>query len=139
MLRRRGEIPVTAIDLNRGDIAWQVAHGDGPRNHPAIKHLNLPPLGNSSHSFLSNGGPLVTKTLLFVNQVQREFDSTAYSKTEFYLRAFDKKTGAVIWENKMAVPPFGTPMSYQVKNKQYIVVATGGAGTPAKLVAYALP
>ena len=130
---------VTAIDLNKGEIAWQVAHGDGPRDHPAIKHLNLPPLGNSSHSFLSNGGPLVTKTLLFINQVQREFDSSRYSSTEFYLRAFDKKTGKVIWEHKMDVPPFGTPMTYMHKGKQYIAVATGGAGSPATLVAYTLP
>ncbi len=130
---------ITAIDLNRGEIAWQVAHGDGPRNHPALKHLNLPPLGNSSHSFLSSGGPLVTKSLLFVNQVQRNFDSSSFSSTEFYLRAFDKSSGEVVWVHKMDVPPFGTPMSYLHKGKQYIVVATGGAGTPAKLVAYALP
>jgi quinoprotein glucose dehydrogenase len=130
---------ITAIDLNRGEIAWQVVHGEGPRHHPAIKHLNLPPMGNSSHSFLSNGGPLVTKTLLFVNQVQREFDSTAYSSTEFYLRAFNKKTGEVIWEHKMDVPPFGTPMSYIYQGRQYIAVTTGGGGSPAKLVAYALP
>lgn len=130
---------ITAIDLNKGEIAWQVAHGDGPRNHPAIKHLDLPPLGNSSHSFLSSGGPLVTKSLLFINQVQREFDSPRFSTTEYFLRAFDKKTGGVIWEHKMDVPPFGTPMSYISDGKQYIVVATGGAGSPAALVAYALP
>lgn len=130
---------ITAIDLNRGEIAWQVPHGKGPIDHPDIKHLDLPPLGNSSHSFLSSGGPLVTKTLVFFNQVQREFDSPAFSKTEFYLRAFDKNSGEVVWEHQMDVPPFGTPMSYAYGGKQYIVVATGGAGTPAKLVAYALP
>lgn len=130
---------VTAIDLNKGEIAWQVVHGQGPTDHPDIKHLNLPAMGNSSHSFLSNGGPLVTKSLLFVNQVQREFETAAYSKTEFYLRAFDKATGAVVWEEKMTEPPFGTPMSYSYQGKQYIVVATGGAGMPAKLIAYALP
>lgn len=130
---------VTAIDLNRGEIAWQVPHGNGPIDHPAIKHLNLPPMGNSSHSFLSSGGPLVTKTLVFFNQVQREFDSPAYSKTEFYLRAFDKHNGTVVWEEKMDQPPFGTPMAYTHAGKQYIVVATGGAADPAQLVAYALP
>ncbi|GAB1266179.1 pyrroloquinoline quinone-dependent dehydrogenase [Aurantivibrio infirmus] len=130
---------ITAIDLNRGEIAWQVPHGKGPVDHPDIKHLNLPPMGNSSHSFLSNGGPLVTKTLVFFNQVQREFETMSYSTTEFYLRAFDKKEGTVIWENKMDEPPFGTPMSYSHNDKQYIVVATGGAGRPAKLIAYALP
>lgn len=130
---------VTAIDLNRGEIAWQVAHGRGPVEHPAIKDLKLPAMGASSHSFLSSGGPLVTGTLLFINQVQREFASPALSKTEFYLRAFDKKTGQVVWEHQMEVPPFGTPMSYLHQGKQYIVVATGGGGTPARLLAYALP
>ncbi|MCW8194856.1 PQQ-binding-like beta-propeller repeat protein [Proteobacteria bacterium 005FR1] len=129
---------VTAIDLNRGEIAWQVAHGQGPTDHPAIKHLNLPPLGASSHSFLSSGGPLVTKTLVFFNQVQREIETPAFSKTEYYLRAFDKRTGDVVWEHKMDVPPFGTPMSYLHDGRQYIVVSTGGGGMPAQLVAYAL-
>ena len=123
----------------RRTIAWQVAHGDGPRAHPLIKHLNLPPLGASSHTFLSSGGPLVTKTLLFINQVQTRADGPGYSTTEFYMRAFDKKTGAVVWEHKMTEAPFGTPMTYEFKGKQYVVVSTGGAGTPGKLVAFALP
>jgi quinoprotein glucose dehydrogenase len=130
---------ITAIDLNKGDIAWQVPHGDGPRDHPLLKDLNLPPLGASSHTFLSSGGPLVTKTLLFVNQVQIRSDGPGFSPTEFYMRAFDKKTGAVVWEHKMKDPPFGTPMTYEHKGKQYIVVAVGGGGAPAKLVAFGLP
>ncbi len=130
---------VTAIDLNQGAIAWQVPHGRGPADHPAIAHLDLPDLGNSSHTFLSNGGPLVTRSLLFFNQVQREFDSSAYAPNANYLRAFDKATGKVLWEENMDVAPYGTPMSYLYGGKQYIVVATGGAGAPAALVAYALP
>lgn len=130
---------VTAIDLNQGEIAWQVAHGDGPRNHPLLKDLKLPPLGASSHTFLSSGGPLVTKSLLFVNQVQTRPDGPGYSTTEFFMRAFDKKTGAVVWEHRMSEPPYGTPMTYELKGKQYIVVATGGGGVPAKLQAFALP
>jgi quinoprotein glucose dehydrogenase len=55
------------------------------------------------------------------------------------MHAFDKKTGALVWEYKMPSPPFGTPMTYFYQGKQYIVVATGGAGAPAKLVAFALP
>jgi quinoprotein glucose dehydrogenase len=116
-----------------------VAHGDGPRNHPLLKALNLPALGASSHWFLSSGGPLLTKTLLFVNQAQTRSDSAGLSDTEFYMHAFDKKTGALVWEYKMSAPPFGTPMTYLYQGKQYIVVATGGAGAPSKLVAFALP
>jgi quinoprotein glucose dehydrogenase len=130
---------VTAIDLNKGEIAWQVAHGDGPRNHPLLKDLKLPPLGASSHTFLSSGGPLVTKSLLFVNQVQTRPDGPGFSTTEFFMRAFDKKTGGVVWEHKMSEPPYGTPMTYEFKGRQFVVVATGGAGVPAKLQAFALP
>jgi quinoprotein glucose dehydrogenase len=129
---------VTAIDLNKGEIAWQVAHGNGPIEHPALKGLLLPPLGASSHSYLSSGGPLVTKTLLFLNQVQTQPD-LSMSQTELFLRAFDKKTGAVVWEHRMKEPPFGTPMTYLHKGRQYLIVATGGAGTPGRLVAFALP
>ena len=46
------------------------------------------------------------------------------------MRAFDKKTGAVVWEYRMKEPPFGTPMTYSAHGRQYLVVATGGAGTP---------
>jgi len=130
---------ITAIDLNKGEIAWQVAHGDGPRDHPLLKNLKLPPLGASSHTFLSSGGPLVTKALLFVNQVQTRADGPGFSTTEFFMHAFDKKTGALVWEYKMKDPPYGTPMTYEVKGKQYIVVAAGGAGVPARLVAFGLP
>lgn len=130
---------VTAIDLNKGEIAWAVPHGDGPRDHPLLKGLKLPALGASSHTFLSNGGPLVTKTLLFVNQVQTRFDAPGPSTTEFYMHAFDKKTGEQRWAQKMADPPYGTPMTYSFKGRQYVVVAAGGAGVPARLVAFALP
>lgn len=68
-------------------------HGDGPRHHPELQALHLPPLGASSHSFLSSGGPLVTKTLLFFNQVQTRSDGPGFSATEFFMRAFDKQTG----------------------------------------------
>ncbi len=43
---------ITAIDLNRGEIVWQVPHGDGPRDHPAIKHLNLGPLGSATNGVI---------------------------------------------------------------------------------------
>ena len=50
-----------------------------------------------------------------------------------------KKTGALVWEYRMKEPPFGTPMTYLHGGRQYIVVATGGVGTPGRLVAFALP
>ena len=54
---------VVAIDLNKGDIAWRIPNGNGPRDHPALKSLNLPPLGT-----LGRPSPLLTKTLLFIGE-----------------------------------------------------------------------
>lgn len=48
------------------------------------------------------------------------------------LDQFDKKTGGVVWEHRMTEPPFGTPMTYLHRGRQYLVVATGGAGTPGR-------
>lgn len=129
---------VVGIDLNEGEIAWSVPHGDGPRDHPALKGLDLPPLGATSHGYLSSGGPLVTKTLLFVNQAQLG-PRMQVSETELFMRAFDKATGEVLWEVRMALPPYGTPMTYMHEGKQYVVVACGGGGKPSRLVAFALP
>lgn len=130
---------VTAIDLNKGDIAWQVPHGDGPRNHPAIKHLNLPPLGWFSHTFLSSGGPLLTKTLLFINQAQVDPVNFGISDSELFMRAYDKSNGNVMWERKMELAPYGTPMTYMHEGKQYLAVACGGNRVPARLIVFALP
>jgi quinoprotein glucose dehydrogenase len=130
---------IVAIDLNRGEIAWQVPHGDGPRDHPALKELNLPPLGAPSVSFNSSGGALVTGSLLFANQAQATPNLGSLSKTERFLRAFDKVSGELLWEHRMKDAPYGNPMTYMHRGKQYLVVAVGGRGEPAKLIAYALP
>ena len=57
---------ITAIDMNTGGHVWMVPNGDGPRDHPRLQGLNLPPLGQPSRDM-----PLLTKTLLFVSQVIR--------------------------------------------------------------------
>ena len=54
---------ITAIDMKTGEHVWMVPNGDGPRNHPAIAHLDLPPLGQPGRSMT-----LLTKTLLFVSE-----------------------------------------------------------------------
>ena len=54
---------LVAIDLNAGDILWSVANGDGPRDHPAIRHLDLPPLGHGGRA-----APLVTRSLVFLGE-----------------------------------------------------------------------
>jgi quinoprotein glucose dehydrogenase len=135
---------VTAYDLNTGNIAWQVPLGDGPRHHPALAHLKLGRLGNGAR-----GGALVTSTLLFVSQTGggtgggdvQPIAGQPVSKLPVEtpkLRAFDKKTGELVWEQELPIGPAGTPMTYSYQNKQYVVVAAGG-GLQAEIVAYALP
>jgi len=118
---------ITAIDLNTGDHAWVIPLGDGPIDHPAIKDLNLPPMGGRSR-----GMPVLTKSLLFI--VNGGTNSPNF-------RAFNKTTGETIWETTLPDSPAGTPMTYMAKGKQYIIVPSGGgrSGAPARLVALALP
>jgi quinoprotein glucose dehydrogenase len=135
---------VTAYDLNKGTIAWQVPIGDGPRNHPLLKDLGLGPLGNGTR-----GSPLVTSTLLFVSQFSgglgrgaalrvgdRPLTEMAPEPPKF--RAFDKRTGELVWERELPLGPSAAPMTYMVGGRQYIVLAIGG-GLNAELIAYALP
>jgi quinoprotein glucose dehydrogenase len=124
---------ITALDLNRGTLAWMVANGDGPRNHPLLKALNLPPLGQAVRA-----GPLVTKTLLFVSEGDQINVRTPPHGGGRKFRAFDKATGAVIWEIALDAGTTGTPMTYMHKGMQYIVVAIGGQNHPAEFVAFSL-
>ena len=131
---------ISAIDLRRGEIAWQVPHGDGPRDHPAIKHLGLGPLGAAANGVFSNGGGVLTKELFFVIQAEENAQDAAMrmGRTGF-LRAFDKTTGKLLLELRTESTPHGTPMTYLADGKQYIVVAVGGMGQKSELLAFALP
>lgn len=136
---------ITAYDMRRGEIVWQVANGDGPRDHPAIRDLNLPPLGNPGRA-----APLLTRTLLFVgegspvmivrNRIQPGQPlETAPSYAEPYFRAYDKATGEVLAQVQLPAGTTGAPMTYMHERKQYIVVAVGGIEEPAGYVALSLP
>jgi quinoprotein glucose dehydrogenase len=136
---------ITAYDMHEGEIEWQVANGNGPRNHPAIRHLNLPPLGNPGRA-----APLLTKTLLFVGEgspamiVPSRIQpgqpiETAPSYGEPYFRAYDKATGEVVAELELPAGTTGAPMTYMHGGKQYIVVAVGGPNAPPEFIALALP
>jgi len=126
---------ITAYDLNTGDRLWMIPNGQPPddiKNNPALKGVDTSKFGNPEKALL-----LLTKTLLF------SADATgvtpvngAYAST---FRALDKKTGATIFEMKLPTRATGVPMTYLAKGKQYIVVAMGGRGEPAELVALALP
>jgi quinoprotein glucose dehydrogenase len=122
---------ITAYDMNKGEIAWQIANGDTPpaiKDNPALRGLNIPRTGSGSQAVL-----LVTKTLLFAGEG---------SGGQPVFRAYDKKTGGIVWETTSPVGPIQSlPMTYMHQGRQYIVFASGNPGTqtPAQLVAYALP
>jgi quinoprotein glucose dehydrogenase len=137
---------ITAIDLDAGDIRWVVPHGEGPRDHPLLKPLNLPPLGNPGR-----GGLFVTKTLLFVGEgdpVMVRAGSRLPADMPLAIapgaggrkfRAFDKATGAVLWEIDLPAGTTGAPITYMFKGRQFIVVAIGGLDHPREFVALSLP
>jgi len=126
---------ITAFDLNSGEQLWMTPHGDGPRNHPAIRHLNLPALGGGTG--MAAGGPLVTKTMLFVNSGGRDVESEADVGPT--LTGYDKDTGEYLGSLRLPSTPGGNPISYEHEGKQYILVAIGGRRDVPELVALALP
>ena len=129
---------VTAIDLNTGDHVWMAPHGDGPRNHPAIRHLNLPALGG--HGGMHGGGPLVTKTLLVVNSGARYVEDQVASASA--ITAYHKDSGEYLGSIELPSIPYGNPITYLHEGKQYIVIAVGTGSSeaaPPELIALTLP
>jgi quinoprotein glucose dehydrogenase len=135
---------VTAIDMNGGDVRWTSALGDGPRHHPRLKDLKLPPLGD----FLDGESVMVTKTLLFSTVWRRDritglplvtpWDTADRASLRKLLYVFDKASGAQIHVVEMDGYSAAMPMTYLHGGRQYLVVGTG-ADLDAELVAFALP
>lgn len=115
---------LTAIDLNKGEIAWKVPLGE----YEQLKKKGVPPTGTENY-----GGPITTAGgLVFIA-------ATRDSK----IRAFNKKSGKLLWEHNLPAPGFATPAMYEMNGRQYIVIACGGGklGTASgdAYVAFALP
>jgi quinoprotein glucose dehydrogenase len=109
---------ITAINLNTGDHAWMIPHGDGPRQKVSeIAGKDVGALGSGG------GGPLLTKTLLFIGQGSSGRGGRGGGSSNV-IRAFDKATGKVVAEIPLPAAPSGTPMTYLAGGKQYIVLAT---------------
>ena len=117
---------LTAIDLNKGDIAWQKPVGEGSpalRNSPLLRDVPLPErLGSDS-----KGGAIVTAGgLVFVGGGDK------------YFYAFDKDTGREVWRGELPYANTATPMTYRTKSgEQFIVIATG-SGSQNALVGLSL-
>ncbi len=118
---------LVAFDMNEGDRLWQIPVGEGPKSHPALQGLELPDMGN----YEKLGGPLLTKTLLFIGQ---GFETNR-------LGVYDKRTGAEIWNLDLPARFHAAPITYMLDGKQYIVLAVGGGvrGEQERLIALALP
>jgi quinoprotein glucose dehydrogenase len=127
---------ITAINLDEGKILWQIAHGETPdvvRNNPAFKSWNIARTGQQTY----NIGTLVTKTLVIAGEGQ--VTTTADHPRGAMLRAYDKQTGKEVGAVYMPAPQSGSPMTYMVKGKQYIVVAVSGGPYSGEYIAYTLP
>src|SRR5262249_30287907 len=112
---------ISAINLDRGEIVWQVPHGDTPdngRNHPALRGKDIPKTGQAGTSGI---GLMVTKTLVVMGDPQ--VTTTAEHARGAMFRAYDKTSGKEVGGVLMAAPQSGSPMTYTVEGKQYIVVA----------------
>jgi quinoprotein glucose dehydrogenase len=126
---------ISAINLDRGDIVWQVPHGETPdnvKNHPALKGLNIPRTGRSGIV-----GVLVTKTLVVAGD---SGVSTLPTGTRgAMLRAYDKLSGKEVGAVVMPAQQTGSPMTYMLNGKQYIVLAISGGNYSGELLAFRLP
>jgi quinoprotein glucose dehydrogenase len=125
---------ITAIDLSKGTIAWQVVHGRTPdfiRNHPLLKGLDIPNTGQSGIL-----GTLTTKSLVICGDGGLYTDETGRKATR--LRAYDKATGQEVGAVVMDKVQTGAAMTYMLGGRQYIVTAVGSS-YGAELVAFALP
>jgi quinoprotein glucose dehydrogenase len=125
---------ISAIDMTRGEILWQVAHGETPddiKNHPLLEGLTIPRTGQSG-----SPGTLVTKTLLISGE---RLNTTTPEGLGAMLRAYDKATGREVGAVYMPAPQSGSPMTYEHGGEQYLVVAISGAQYAGELLAYKLP
>jgi quinoprotein glucose dehydrogenase len=128
---------LAAVDLDKGELKWQTPHGDTPdnvRNNAALKGLDIPKTGQAQTSGV---GLLVTKTLAVMG------DPLATTTPEHprgaMLRAYDKATGRQAGAVWMPAPQSGSPMTYMVDGKQYIVVAISGGSYSGEYLAFKLP
>ena len=114
---------ITAIDMNKGELAWTIAHGDTPdniKNHPALKGLTIPRTGRQGRI-----GVLTTKTLVIAGE--GGFVTTPNGRGAM-LRAYNKATGADAGAVYMPAPQTGSPMTYLLNGQQYITVSVSAPG-----------
>jgi quinoprotein glucose dehydrogenase len=126
---------LAAIDLDKGEIKWRVPHGETPdavRNHPLLKGMTIPRTGQNG-----SVGLVITKTLVVLGDSQ--FTTTDAHPRGAMLRAYDKTTGKEVGAVYIPAPQSGSPMTYRVNGRQYIVVAVSGGPYSGEYISFALP
>ena len=126
---------ISAINLDKGEIVWQIPHGETPdyiRNSPALKGRDVPRTGQAGII-----GTLVTKTLVIAGDPQ--VTTTASHPRGAMLRAYDKTSGKEVGAIYMPAPQSGSPMTYMLNGRQYIVVAVSGGAYSGEYLAFRLP
>jgi len=126
---------LSAINLDRGELSWQVPHGDTPdavRNHPALAGKNIPKTGQNV-----SVGLTVTKTLVIVGDGQTT--SPGNRPRGAMLRGYDKATGKEVGAVWIPAPQSGSPMTYLIDGRQFIIVAVSGGNYSGEYIAFALP
>jgi quinoprotein glucose dehydrogenase len=126
---------LAAIDLEKGAVKWRTPHGDTPdvvRNHPLLKGMTIPKTGQNS-----SVGLVITKTLVILGDPQ--VTTTAEHPRGAMLRAYDKVTGKEVGAIFMPAQQSGSPMTYMVNGRQYIVVAVSGGPYSGEYIAFSLP
>jgi len=127
---------ISAINLDKGEILWQTPHGETPdviRNHPALKGMSIPRTGQSGY----NIGTLITKSLVVAGEGQ--VTTTKEHPRGAMLRAYDKATGKEVGAVYLPAPQSGSPMTYMLHGRQYIVVAVSGGSYSGEYIAFTLP
>jgi len=126
---------LSAIDLRKGELKWQVPHGDTPdavRNHSKLKGITIPKTGQGG-----SVGVLVTKTLVIAGDPL--VTTTADHPRGAMMRAYNKETGQEVGAVWMPAQVSGSPMTYRVGGRQYIVIAVSGGNYSGEYIAFALP
>ncbi len=126
---------LSAINLDKGDLMWEVPHGDTPdnvRNHPALKGMNIPKTGQNG-----SVGLMVTKTLVILGDPQ--VTSPGDRPRGAMLRAYDKQSGKEVGAVWMPAAQSGSPMTYAIDGKQYIIIAVSGGNYSGEYIAFSLP
>ena len=125
---------ITAIDMSTGEHLWMKPNGDGPRDHPLVRDLDLPPLGIPGRA-----APLLTRTLLFLGEGSNSIMGIQDGMWGRTFRAYDKTTGEIVWETELPAGTTGAPISYWYEGRQYVVVAIGERRYTPEWIAFALP